>query len=468
MTGLVFSNYSGVSGIMINPALMTGSKVFLDINVVGVSNFVENDMIFFPAGEKILSQVLTFDTIDLNNGDFKYNRNYSYFNNTNDKYIYTDVRIMGPSVMLQAGKHAFALSTAIRSVHAGNNIPYQVPIVMYEGIEDENYFGKNLYDKNYSFASMTWSEINLSYAVNYYERYGNRFTFGATLKGLFGHEGGYLAIKELDYMIIDKHTVQFNNANTEVGVALPVNYETNEFEIKPVIRGYGIGLDLGFVYTRKVSKINQSSEKRLCSKPYSDYVYMIGISLLDIGAISFNKNTEKHVFDNVGVYWEHYDTTHYEGISNIFQNYSNAFYGDPGASYASDRIRIALPTVLSFQFDYHLYKNFYLAALWNQPVKFQLNQLYQPSQFAIIPRYENRFIGVSLPVSIFNYRQPRIGMALRIYSFTIGTEKIGSWLGFNDFTGMDFYFSFKISLQKGICLTTRKGACYNNYSPFRR
>ncbi len=461
MLGLVFSTYSGVSGVMINPAFMTGSKVFLDINVVGESTFLENDMIFFPAGEKILSELLKFDTINLNDGDFKYNRNYNYFNTTNDKYVYTDVRLMGPSVMLQAGKHAFALSTTLRSVHAGNNIPYQVPIIMYEGIEDENYFGKNLYDKNYSFVSMTWSEINMSYAVNFYERYGNRFTFGATVKGLFGYEGGYLAVKNLDYIIIDKHTVQFNNADTEVGIALPIDYETNAFDIKPFIRGYGAGLDIGFVYTKKVSTINQSGERRICAKPYSDYVYRIGISLLDLGAITFNKNAEKHVFDNVGVYWEHYDTVRYEGINNIFQSYSNAFYGDPGSSYNSSRIRIALPTVLSLQFDYHLHKNFYLAALWNQPVKFQLNQLYQPSQIAIVPRYENRFVGVSVPFSIFNYREPRIGVALRIYSFTIGTEKLGSWLGISDFTGMDFYFSFKISLQKGLCLTSLKGACYN-------
>ncbi|NOX86287.1 MAG: hypothetical protein GXO86_10045 [Chlorobi bacterium] len=462
MTGLTFSTYSGVSSAIVNPALMTGSKVFVDINVVGGSSFLENDMVFFPAGEKILRQVFSRDSINLNNGDYKYHRNYTYFNNTNDKYGYIDLRLLGPSIMVQAGKHAFALSTSFRSVHAGNNIPYEVPVLIYEGADYEGYFGKNYHEKNYSFVSMTWTELGLSYAYDFYERYDNRFTFGATVKALFGHEGGYLSIKDLDFTVIDEKTVQFNNANTELGIALPLDYETNSFNTKPFTKGYGVGLDLGFVFTKKSSTFNFGSGRKLCEKPYSDYIYKIGVSVLDLGFMNFSKNTEKHVFDNVGVYWEDYDTTHYDGIRRTIQSYSQAFYGDPNASYASDRMRILLPTVISLQFDYHLNKNFYLGALWNQPVKFQLNQLYQPAQVAIIPRYENRFLGVSVPVSVFNYRQPRIGVALRIYTFTVGTEKLGSWLGVSDFTGMDFYFSFKINLQKGICGSYLKGACFNS------
>jgi len=460
MTGLTFSTYSGVTSSVLNPAMMTGSRVYIDINIIGGNSFFDNDMIFFPAGEKVLRQIWNKDP-NFNNGDYKYNRNYTYFNNTHDKYGYADLHALGPSIMVQAGKHAFSISTAFRSMHTGNNIPYQIPVLMYEDLDYEDFYLKDFNDSHFSFVSMTWTELNLSYAINYYERYDDRFTFGVTLKTLFGHEGAYVAVKNLDFRLIDQNTIQFNNADTEVGIALPIDYETNHYNPKPLTKGFGAALNLGFMYTKKKSSYYLSRGRKLCSYPYSDYVYKVGASLLDLGFINFTKNAEKHVFDNVGVYWEHYDTVRTDYVKKFIQDYSTAFYGDPNASYAGSRFRIAMPTVLNVQFDYQFYKNFYLGAMWSQPIKYQLNQLYQPSQVMVMARYENRYLGVSIPVSVFNYRQPRIGLSLRVYSFTIGTEKLGSWLGMADFTGMDFYCSFKINLSKGTCGSYLRGACTN-------
>lgn len=458
MLGLTFSTYSGVSSAMMNPALLTGSKSYIDVNLVGFGTSTSNNMYYFPAGANPLTKIVTLDTLDINNGDYKFGRSYNYYNNQWNKYIYNDEKIMGPSVMIQAGKHSFALSTSLRSVNSGNKIPFEIPILMYEGPEDIDYHGKNFNEHNYSFASMTWTEVGLSYAVDFYERYDSRFTFGATVKGLFGHEGGYLAMKNVDFVIHDTKTVEFNNVDAEIGMALPVNYETNEFNMHPLTKGYGVGLDLGFVFTKKKSTYNLGNERKICAKPYSDYIYKIGFSIMDLGAITFNQNAEKHSYKDVGLYWEHYDTLRYDGIRHTLNAYSQAFFGDPTASLTSDRIRIALPTVLSMQFDYHISKSFYVAALWSHPLKFQLNQLYHPAQISIIPRYENRIVGVSVPLSLFNYLEPRIGLAVRIYSLTIGTDRLGSWMGVSNFSGMDVYVAFKINLQKGICLSYLRGA----------
>ena len=407
--------------------------------------------------------MIRLDTSGMSDGEYKYNRNFTYFNNTKDKYFYGNVKVLGPAVMVQAGKHTFALSTFFRSVNSGNNIPYEVPIIMYEEISYEPYHNINFVENNYSFATLTWSEIDLSYAYDFFDQYENRLTFGATVKGLFGHEGGYVSINNVDFVIKDKKSVQFNNLDAEFGYSLPVDYQTSEILLDPLTKGYGFGVDLGFVFTKKKSSFAPYHEKKLCARPYSDYKYRIGLSLIDIGSITFKENAEKHSFDNVGLYWEGFDTIHYDGIHRIVQSYSKAFYGDTGTSYVSDKIKIALPTTVSLQFDYHIHKDFYLAAIWNQPVKYQPNQVYQPSLVAIIPRYENRMIGVSVPVSLFNYQKPAIGLALRIYSFTIGTENMATWMGFSDFTGMDFYFSLKINLNKGFCMSFRKDACSNRF-----
>ena len=463
MLGLTFSIYSGVSGAMVNPAFLSGSKAFVDVNVVGNANFIENNMFYVPASENFSSQIIHLDTTQINDGEFKYNRNYTYFNNTKDKYFYGNVKILGPAVMVQAGKHVFAISSFLRSVHSGNNVPSEIPVIMYEEISYKPYRNINFIEYDYSFVSLIWTEVDLSYSYDFFNRYENQLTLGATIKGLFGHEGSYVSIKNADFTINDKNSVYFKNLDAEFGFSLPVDYQTSEILLDPFTKGFGMGLDVGFVYTRKRSSFAPYQEKKLCAKPYADYKYRIGVSLMDIGGITFKKNAEKHDFNDVSSYWDQFDTTHYEGIHRIVKSYSMAFYGDPDSSYVSDKIKIALPTIVSVQFDYHIHKNFYLAAIWNQSLKYQANQVFQPSLVAVIPRYENRMFGVSVPVSLFNYQKPAIGLALRIYSFTIGTENIGTWMGMSDFTGMDFYFTLKINLDKGICMSYRKDACSNKF-----
>jgi hypothetical protein len=95
------------------------------------------------------------------------------------------------------------------------------------------------------------------------------------------------------------------------------------------------------------------------------------------------------------------------------------------------------------------------------PLKFNARTPWRPAQLAVVPRYENRFVGVSLPVSLFNYEDPRIGVAVRFYTMTIGTDRLGSLLGISNFNGMDFYFSFRFNIGKGACSSYQKGACSN-------
>lgn len=461
MNGLTFSDYSGISGGMLNPALLTGSKVFLDINIVGGSVTASNDVAYFLPENKTLYRFISMDTLQLNDGEFKFNRNYNYFDNNKDKYLTTNARILGPSFMLQYEHHAFGLTTAIRSMHSGNNIPYEMPILFYEGLEYPEYDDVVFDDSNYSFVSMTWSEIGLSYAYDIINYYDNKFTVGLTAKALFGHEGGYVAIEHANFQIHQNRVpegtlptdVNFFDLDAEVGYSIPYNEETGEIEIEPLTRGYGVGFDVGFVFTKKESIYDHQGYRSLCSNPFQDYKYRIGFSILDIGAVTFSENATLHKFEDASVYWADFDTTHFISFEQSLRTYSEAFYGDPDATYAGDEIKIGLPTTLSLQFDYKLKEKFYLSAMWMQPIRFNLHTLWRPAQINVTPRYETRLIGVSVPLSLYNYSTPRVGLAVRIYTITFGTDWLGSLMGISKFTGMDFYFSMKFNLVKGECFS---------------
>jgi hypothetical protein len=464
--GLAFGGFSGISSTCVNPALMTGTKIYLDINFIGADAFVQNNMYYFPAEYNTIWNMLTTRGYLINEGgEFIYDRTFTYFDNIKSKYFASDEFFSGPSAMFQKGRHSFGISTALRSVHTSNNVPYQVPIVTYQGtFNDFHYI--NFDDYNYSTVSMSWGEIGISYAYDFYEYNFNKLTLGATAKLLLGYEGSYITVNNASYVFTGHNTVNIINLNSEIAYSLPISYEDLDensivdFGSSPIVKGIGQGLDIGLVYTKTEAPQSPLYGRRACTQPYQPFKYKLGISIMDIGGLTFNKKAAVHSYDNVSEYWQQFDTIQIRGITSFVEMLSEVFYGDSLASYAGSKFRIGSPTKISLQFDYKINESFFVAALLTQPVQLNLRTLYSVPLLSVIPRFEKNYIGISLPVSLYNYRQPVIGLAVRFYSLTVGTEMLNSWLGIGKLTGIDFYFSFKLSLQKGSCLIN-EGACYN-------
>jgi len=250
MFGLTLSDYSGISSTLLNPALMTGSRVYLDVNLVTENTFFENNLYYAPVIRNVVSNFANGE-YNLYDGSFKYGRAYDYFDNEANKSFAAIVRVMGPSVMIQAGKHAVGLTTSVRSFQSGNNIPYEIPIIIYEEIRDDRYHLIEFDDHNINFTGMTWSEIGLNYAYDIYDRYDNKLTIGLGLKALFGMEGAYLSARNINYIIVDHETMNVINFDADIGYSLPIDNQTNDLRFDPLFKGYGIGGDLGLVFTKK-------------------------------------------------------------------------------------------------------------------------------------------------------------------------------------------------------------------------
>ncbi len=61
-----------------------------------------------------------------------------------------------------------------------------------------------------------------------------------------------------------------------------------------------------------------------------------------------------------------------------------------------------------------------------------------------MPRFESRWIDVSLPFSVYEWEEFRVGLAARLAFLTIGTDDLGSILQRSDFNGSDLYFAIKL------------------------
>jgi len=87
--------------------------------------------------------------------------------------------------------------------------------------------------------------------------------------------------------------------------------------------------------------------------------------------------------------------------------------------------------------------------------------LRRPAQISLVPRYETKYLEFSLPIQLYEYRYPRIGFAARFAFLTIGTERIGTYLGLADLNGLDIYFSIKLNIAKGSCRKVIPVKCLN-------
>ncbi|RLD33020.1 MAG: hypothetical protein DRI72_05890 [Bacteroidetes bacterium] len=458
MLGVTLGNYSGVASLMVNPAMLANTRYYLDINLASADFFFRNNFAYIPASDaSIYSIIRNTDNLPTYGPD---DLNFTYYDNKRLKFNTLSTKVLGPSVMLQYGKHAFALSTGAQLFTSANRIPYEMPLFGYFGMDEPSLHNINYIDYNIDANVAAWMNVGGSYAYTVYEYLDQKITFGGTVRYIWSYAGAYMESSNVNYIVLNDSTINIKNLNGVGGFALPIDYSTSDQMVNdPFFKGHGFGVDLGVVYVKK-KNIDLDRWDELCEQEFDDYIFRIGVSVLDLGTMTYKSNAELHSFDDVSVYWESYDTTGYTSINQLMGDLSGLFYnGDRNASYRGNKIKIGLPAAVSVQVDYNIYKNFYASAFWIHPIRFNMHTMRRPAQVALVPRYESKYFEFSLPISVYEYRFARVGLSARFWFLTIGTERLGTWLGLANLDGLDIYASIKFGFGKGFCRSKFKGAC---------
>jgi len=464
MYGQVLGNFAGVNSVQMNPSAMRNSKTWLDAEFLGLGVFVENNYLYLSKSEYKFSHFFKsgYEYPMHSEGFGTEVRPLYRYDNTRPRNVFVNTRINGPGAMLIWGKHAFALTTAFRNVVSANKIPNDVANFAYLGL---NYRlqQKINYDDNrpFSFSQMAWAEIGVSYAYEVYGREFDRIDAGISVRKLFGYTGLYIKSRDLNYTVINDSTVDVKNLDAEMGLSLPVDYYTNQQSGLTAFRGGGWGFDLGLTYTRLLKPYQNQYFNRPCGQQYQDYQFRLGLAIIDVGGIRFSNNAQKLQIDNRSSYWEHLTHLKFRSIDQILDTISYKFYGDTNSARVADKFTLWLPSALSVQFDYHLTKFTYVNASLIFPVPLGRATLHRPAELSITPRYEKSWLEVSMPISLYDWYLPRIGLAVRVYGFTVGCDKLGGFFDLSNFTGLDVYISVKYFLGKGFCRQRSSGPCGN-------
>jgi hypothetical protein len=102
--------------------------------------------------------------------------------------------------------------------------------------------------------------------------------------------------------------------------------------------------------------------------------------------------------------------------------------------------------MLSIQFDYNVFKGFFIGALIYQDIRginIEKISLPKPSQIAILPRFESKWIEASLPIVLAgDYKVLQVGGFVRLGPVFAGSDNLKAIVTGENFYGVNTYFGF--------------------------
>jgi outer membrane protein OmpA-like peptidoglycan-associated protein len=502
--GYSSSNYSGITGVHLNPANAVESRMKFDMVLVGLNfnagnNYIGARKIMFAHSGKLSDGVN--DGKDLSKkgayfpalSDPQVQRNYlTAVDNGKDKALYAAVRIDGPSFLINLNrKNAIGISTAMRTYINADGISQDMAKLVYNdfGAGDFNQYNyqttssllnTRLKVDNFRFTAMSWMEYGLTFAHVLKDEDEHYLKAGGTLKLLQGLASAYVNVKNLDFQFDSSQIVknqQLTIHNTQINYGHSNNLEFpnglsnkdsinhNPFTGEPTLQytlnnGYpkfatypGWGLDLGLVYEwrpdYKKYQYDMDGETGLWAKHKNKYKLKVGVSVVDIGFIKFAKGRigNNVLIDTTIKFRQLPDSSKYPVYL-----YDNDIRGIAKYSNEKGTYKVGLPLALSMQVDYNIWKDFYvnLTPYISFKLKNREAKVHDWTNISLTPRWDHRWFGVSVPISYNAFyaqsNQPiSVGACIRIGPLIFGTNRLATYMSSSkDVFGADLFMLLKI------------------------
>ncbi|MBP7808319.1 MAG: OmpA family protein [Bacteroidia bacterium] len=517
--GYSSSNYSGITGVQVNPANVVESRMKFDMNLIGINFAAGNNYIGVKRSAFAHSGKLKDgmnDGQDLSKkgayfpafSDPQFNGRYlTEVTNGKDKAVFLKLRIDGPSFLINLNrKNAIGFSSASRTYFNVDGVSEDLARLIYYDVGRngstkafdpnnssvafiQNLLGKEFNVEHLSINTQSWLEYGLTYGHVFRDKDEHYFKAGVTAKYLQGLASAYFNIKDLTY--------KFNNDtimgifHTDINYGHSENLELSGLEgdykkNNPVVDdptlnstfggGYpkaaslpGWGFDLGVVYEfrpkYKDFQYDMDGETGLWRKDKNKYKLKVGASLTDLGYIKYGKgkysnnvtmdldsirfrelldNENYDVVNGDTIKWTDYQVYNFDRVLDSLTTYNNE-----AGSY-----KMYLPTQLSFQVDYNIWKDFYVNLTPTFAFKFKNKEakVHEWTNISLTPRWDHRWFGVAVPISYNTFyaksNQPiSIGASVRIGPLILGTNRLATYVSTKkDVFGADFYMMLKVPI----------------------
>ncbi len=439
--GFTNSNYSGVHGLLLQPASVVDNRMKFDLNLVSFQGTFSNNYVSLRAKDLRTN----YDE----NADFQ-DTYLRIKENSNNKYVYLNLDVLGPSFSFNIGhKNAVAFTSRFRTTVNLDNVTPELARLSWEGLDYPQLWQQNLGNQRLSAQYMSWAEYGITYGREIFQ-IGRHYLKGAvTAKLLQGMGAAYLFVDDLSYNFTNDDTLSLFDSDVKYGHSTNFDFNTDGVKYK-FISDPTVGFDMGFVYEfRKKEETytyDMDGKTGLYRKDKNKYKLKIGFSILDIGRVRFKKGD---ISANFNANINDYDISEFNvgSIEDFNDTLAKNFLF---TQTTGETFTMRLPTAMSFQVDYNIWKGFYanFTAFGSFRRKNLESKLRQQSTFSITPRFEHKWFDFAVPFSVNTDKQVMLGSSIRLGVLFFGTNNLLGLAG-NSVYGADFYVGLKVPIPYG-------------------
>ncbi|GAA4326730.1 hypothetical protein GCM10023115_38540 [Pontixanthobacter gangjinensis] len=414
--GHSIDNYSGVHGIILNPSSVVDSRMRTDININSISVFGGSD--YFAID---FSSISDFD--DGFNFD-EYLQKYP----EQDNNFFLNVDILGPSFMFNLSpKHSLGITTRVRTFLNLNSINGTLYESLSDDFDDSEDFDFEMRD--FTGTVHAWGEFGLTYGRILLDKETHFLKGGITLKYLLGAGTVFADTPQLSGNYDAANHLLSTTGTLNYGMS--TGFDTNEIDFENTTSGFGG--DIGFTYEYR----NDSGLDSL-SKKDNKYKFKLGLSITDLGKISYDETTLTTYDMNNSVDTDNFNNNSIE--NDLEENYE-------GTEQVITS-KINLPTAIHFVADYNFTRRVYLSLNGSFSMiasdKEASNRLI--NTITLTPRFETRIFSFYLPVGIRQHNGLSAGAGFRIGPLTVGSASLITNLLSDSSKTTDLYFGLKVPI----------------------
>jgi len=445
----VNDNYAGITGVHLNPASIANSRYIVDVSLAGFSLDAYNNYLSFSAKDliKSLKDGDSYDLKELLNGKKKWANMMASAHALNFMFSITPKVALGFTNRVRFFANVLNFDENVATYFYNDR---DVPALYYDYAKNNQYTLDNM-----SINISAFAEYGVTLAGALWESPNKKHFLkaGITGKVLQGLGAMYLNTDQTVFEFYNRDSLSaYGNASKTTGSNISYGMSENfnridedAFRFNINSKRLGAAFDIGFVYEWRPDGENYMEEMdcKVGEMKYANkYKLRIGLSVTDIGWLSYKKHELSNNFvlqggTNVSDDFDHMENVDGSYINGVNQRLNYLFATNPAYSYGeqTEYFRSTLPMAISLQVDYHIWNGFYLnftpfVSLYQGiKVKEDVSKIRSYTIVSITPRFEHKWFGFSMPLQ---YNQlSRIGFALGV-----GLRLGPLWIGTNDLIGL--------------------------------
>lgn len=424
------SNFGGVTNVSWNPAIADNRHRF-DMNLVSLGFGFTNNYIGIsnkPLLDRNLFQDARFQDIYLKEKL-----------NGNSKTIIQNLQVQGPlSFMFSWGKNrsnknAIAVTWNINQALNVSGVSEKLSRIFYWGIgykadSISKFNFVQLKNQDLAVRLMVWNDYGFTYSRVVYDKEEHFVKVGGTIKILQGLSAAYVYAENATYRFENYDTLSLYDSDFQLGHDAysekfygddggdePMDIVRDMFTMKQA--ALSAAVDLGAVYEWRPKKYKNTYTMDCAEwlrRDRNNYLIQAGFSIMDVGAIKFNKASQsRNVNANIQGWF-----VGGEPIQDI-TTFDSVIANKPGEIRIVDNkstFTLWLPTRFNLFVDANIYKGLGVNFSAQISPNFSKNrdQIVYPSNFTLTPRFDHKWVGVYIPVTVDALGNFGAGAGLRL------------------------------------------------------